>query len=130
MDQDDVGATDSRLRHVGPWMLTRFAEAGLGLDEGHEPTLERERGVRCHDHVPRNWRAHDEGVDFVGAACFSNTQRDLVDAPCALLYQLMWTSKGEFDASGPHRLGDCAQTLQATVDAERFRCPEVVPAQG
>ena len=101
MAPDDVGATDSRLRHVGLWMPTRFAEAGLGLEEEHEPTLERERGVRCHDHVPKNWRAHDEGVDFVGAACFSSTQCDLVDAPCALLYQLMWTSKGEVDASGP-----------------------------
>ena len=40
-------------------MPTRFAEAGRGLDEEHEPTLERERGVRCHHHVLRNWRAHD-----------------------------------------------------------------------
>ena len=33
-----------------------------------------------------------------------STQCDLVDAPCALLYQLMWTSEGEFDASGPTAL--------------------------
>ena len=66
MDPDNNGATASRLRHAELW--------SLGLEEGHEPTLESERGVRCLDHVPMNWRAYGEGVDFVGLACFTPTE--------------------------------------------------------
>ena len=37
---DDVGATDSRLRHVGLWMPRRFAESGQDWERGVTVCLE------------------------------------------------------------------------------------------